>query len=145
MTVQPKNKTPFFSSIGENPYILINLILVGTILCIFFYSAIFSPQKNNYPIFSVHDYLTGQNSISTGLSRGFSSIMRGHFNDALDFNRYSIRLFSFFFIQLIMRCIAIFLTWNKKKQFTKYINLSDVFLSIGMFVYFFFPFIVDAL
>jgi Ca2+/H+ antiporter len=144
MTARIINKPTFFPIIGRDPYNLINLILAGIILCIFLYSSVFSPLKNNYPFISFYDSITGQESISSGLSRGFSSIMGGQFSEAANFNIYSIRIFSFFLIQFIMRCFAFFVTWRKCGRSKTYITFADISVSIGLFIIFFFPFLKDA-
>ena len=134
----PIKKIDFLSSIRKDSYNLINLILAGIIICIFLYSAIYSPLKNNYPLLSFHDYLTGQKSISTGLSRGFSSIMRGNFAEARTCNIYCIRLFTFFLIQLLMRVLIFLTTWKSKNKIRNLIVRSDILISAGLFVYSFF-------
>ena len=47
-------------SLGSEPYHIINLSFAGIILLIFIYSGIFSAEKNNYPIKSACEILTGQ-------------------------------------------------------------------------------------
>jgi hypothetical protein len=144
MTAPKINKPAYFSIIGIGPYNLINLILAGIVFCIFIYAAVFSPIKNNYPIHSFHDSLTGGGSISTGLSRGFSNIMRGRLREATDNNIYSIRIFTFFLIQFIMRCTLFLVTRRKSNQVVVVIRNSDVLVSIGLFIIFFYPFLKDA-
>jgi hypothetical protein len=143
MTVQATNKKSVFTTLGGDTYNLINLIFAGIILCIFIYSAVFSPLKINYPIVSFHDAVTGQKSISTGLSRGFSCIMRGQFHDASDFNIFSIRLFIFFLVQLILRCTFILISWKKSGRGRNCVVITDIATSIILFVTFFFPFLKD--
>jgi hypothetical protein len=144
MTARIKNNQTFFSSNGSDPYKLINLILAGIIICILLYSAIFSPLKNNYPLISFHDHFTGRSSISTGLSRGFSSIMRGNFSEALEFNIYSLRLFSFFLIQFLMRCLIFLFIRDRESKYRGLISMTDIFVSIGLFIFCFFPFLKDV-
>lgn len=84
-------------------YQIVNSILALFIVLSFCYSAVFSPAKSGYPIHSAHTIISGEDSASTGLSRGFSSIVRFQFEQARDYNPYSIQVFLFFLVQLIMR------------------------------------------
>ncbi len=67
------------------------------------YSGIFSPDEGNYPVVCVHEAVTGKPCPSCGLSHGFSLIVRGRLSEAIEWNSYSLRIFLFFFLQLLMR------------------------------------------
>lgn len=123
-------------------YRLINLIFVGIILCVISYSVVFNPDKNNYPIHSYHSKVTGQPSISTGLSRSFSAIVRLDFDAAHKYNQYGTRLFAFFLIQLIFR-ILLYLAQKLKPWDLRRIIYPDAVVSAALFIIFFWPFIVD--
>ncbi|MDX2415762.1 MAG: DUF2752 domain-containing protein [Bacteroidales bacterium] len=88
---------------GVSSYQLINIIIAGVIIAIFIYSGIFSSTQNSYPIQCVHQQLTGMSCPSCGLSRSFSEIVRLDFQAAAEWNKYGMRVFLFFFFQLIMR------------------------------------------
>lgn len=114
--------------IKPDNYIIINLIFAGLISLMWVYSGIFS-ASNPHPINSVH---TDQ-VISTGLSRAFSEIVRLNFNAAIEFNPYSIQLFSFFFIQFWLRLAFLFLMF--RNIFRKnIIVLADVLISVLLFL-----------
>ncbi len=123
-----------------HPYLSINAILAGFIFLIFLYSAVFSPEKENYIFHSAHETFSVDYSLSTGLSRGFSSIVRLRFNDALNYNPLSIRIFMFFLIQLFLR-IFFFLS-SKKPVYgdLRFTILPDIVISSVLFIVFFEPF-----
>jgi hypothetical protein len=95
----------FRTRLGNEPYIIINLIFAGIIVLIFTYSGIFSPEKNNYPVVCIHEKLTGIKCPSCGLSHSFSLIVRGRFDEAHEWNENGMRIFLFFASQLIMRIV----------------------------------------
>ncbi len=121
-------------------YRKINLIFAGIMICIFIYSGIFAyiPQQPFIPSF--HKLLTGESSLSTGLTRSFMAIMRFDFKLARYFNPHGPAIFLFFFLQL---CMRLFLYSFIPKNFytVKEILTLDLILSIGMFLFFFEPFI----
>lgn len=86
---------------------------------------------------------TGKTSISTGLSRAFSAIVRLDFDAAFKFNIYSMQLFLFFLAQLFMRLIAFWLS-KKEGMKQKAIVIPDVIITIAMFLYCFWPFIIET-
>lgn len=113
------------------PYPKINLIFAGIIVCVFIYSGIFSPEKANHPIPSGYTILTGKPTKSTGLSRAFSAIMQLEFNKALRYNKESLKIFSFFIIQLFLRFIftLTYARWKSRKVIT-----ADIILSVLLFI-----------
>jgi len=121
-------------------YHIINLILSGVILLIFIYSAAFSPEKGNYPVKSSYEKITGQPTLSTGMSRAFSSIVRFNFDEALNYNRFSIRIFIFFLVQFFMRIFILLTTRNNLFGEVKYIVIPDAIISAVMLLIFFEPF-----
>lgn len=126
---------------AEEPYILINIVFAGVILLIMFYSVIFSPDKNTYPVACIHEKITGQACESCGLSHSFSLILRGRFSEAYEWNHNGMRVFIFFFAQLIMR-VKFSVDYMKG-----YVKRSQLILmdSIGSFLLFllaFMPFIL---
>jgi hypothetical protein len=80
-------------------------VLAAVIILVIAYSALFSPDKARHPVPSTYTLITGEPSSSTGLSRGFSSIVRFRFSEAQEFNPHSISIFMFFLIQLCMRIL----------------------------------------
>ncbi|HQM70680.1 MAG TPA: DUF2752 domain-containing protein, partial [Bacteroidales bacterium] len=100
-----QNKTAEFSGnkLLNQPYLVINLVFAGIILLILLYSAVFSPDKDNYPVPCIHEKITGQECPSCGLSHSFSLILRGRIGEAYDWNSNGMRVFLFFVCQLLMR------------------------------------------
>lgn len=90
----------------KEPYHIINLTFAGIILMIFIYSGIFSAEKNNHPIESNCAGIENHPCKSEGLSRSFSEIVRFKFESAKSYNKYGIRVFSFFLFQLFLRVAA---------------------------------------
>lgn len=118
----------------KEPYHIINSCFAGIILMIFLYSGIFSASQNNYPIKSACEVLTGKPCSSTGLSRGFSEIVRFNFKSALNYNSQSVRVFLFFLIQLILRfASSLVLIKNAVKQ--NQVITIDSIVSVGSYVY----------
>jgi hypothetical protein len=95
-----------------------------------------------HPIPSGSELLTGNDSISTGLSRSFSSIVRFDFTEAREYNPYGIRIFLFFLVQFFMRIGGCMLHRHPKRNM---IITLDIVLSIAMFFVFFQPFIVNLI
>ena len=122
------------SSFINEPYHIINLSFAGIIIMIFIYSGIFSAEKNNYPIKSACEVMTGQPCSSSGLSRSFSEIVRFNFASAKSYNPYGLKVFSFFLIQFFMRLI-ISLFILKSKSFKNHIVVFDILFSTALYFY----------
>jgi hypothetical protein len=88
------------------PYLIINLVLAGLIGLVFLYSGIFSAGKDDHPVPSFYEEITGKPSSSSGMSRAFSEIMRGNINSAREYNPDSPMIFAFFLIQGIQRLVV---------------------------------------
>lgn len=117
----------------SDSYIIINLIFAGIILMIIVYSGIFSAEKDKHLIKSACIEITGKPCKSVGLSRSFSEIVRLRFESAKEYNPYGIKIFSFFFIQLILR-IGITILIIKKIFVKNKILYVDVVVSIVLFL-----------
>jgi hypothetical protein len=126
-----------------NPYRTINAALAGCIFIIFIYSAIFSPQKGRHPIPSSHTVITGETTASTGLSRGFSAIIRLKFDEARNYNVHSIRIFLFFFIQFFVRIILFFSDYIIIEMGVSRFATLDAILSGVLFIFLFEPFLLE--
>ena len=111
-------------------------------MLIIIYSGIFSAEKQNHPIPSIHTRLTGQPTMSTGMSRAFSEIVRGHILKAKEYNPYCIRIFLFFAIQFLLR-ITITIALNLKLLKYNTIRVADISLSILLFLVCFKDFILN--
>jgi hypothetical protein len=109
-------------------------------MMIFIYSGLFSAEKDNHPIPSFYEELSGETSVSSGLSRSFSEIVRGRFNLAREYNPYSIPVFIFFLVQFFQRLLISFLI-HKKNILTGRLILFDAASSICLFLFCFRGFI----
>ncbi len=133
----------FFSDLKDNPYKLINVIFAIIILAIFIYSASFSPEKTKYPIPSESKWLLNQDSLSTGLSRSFSSIIRFNYADAGKYNPLGFQIFMFFVIQFFLRIFFLFAVGNLKDLGLNIVISIDSIISGSLFILFFMPFFKD--
>ncbi|MDY6801932.1 MAG: hypothetical protein SVU94_12025 [Bacteroidota bacterium] len=116
----------------KHPYHSINLSFAGIIFLIFLYSGIFSVEKNNHPIKSACETITGEPCKSTGLSRSFSEIVRLQFESAKKYNPYSLKIFTFFLIQFFLRFFISFLI-IKLSQHTHFIIISDTIFAVSLY------------
>ena len=128
---------------GE-PYHVINLCFAVTLILIFVYSAVFSPEKNNYPIVCLHEKITGQPCLSCGLSHSFSFVLRGKIDEANQWNPYVFRVFLFFIAQLFFR-INFTRLFMKHPYIRKQLIIYDSFASVLIFSISFLPFIANIL
>jgi len=126
----------------NRPYLIINLVFAGIIISVILYSLVFSAAGASHPIPSGSQWVAGEASLSTGLSRSFSSVVRFDFESARRQNPYGIRIFAFFLLQLLLRLAAIMLgiravTWIRGYAW------ADAAITIFLFGIFFFPFFVE--
>ncbi|MFN2378855.1 MAG: DUF2752 domain-containing protein [Bacteroidales bacterium] len=129
-------------SSGPGSYFIINIVLAAVIAAIFIYSAIFSPETNNYPVKCVHEIATGKPCPSCGLSHSFSYIVRGDLKSAALWNSNGIAVFLFFLLQLVMRIsFAVAVKRNPSLSSTTQIKL-DIVLSLAVFILAFYRFII---
>jgi hypothetical protein len=136
------SKLTLKTRIRKEPYLIINIFFAGVILLIIAYSGIFSPEKNNYPLVCIHEKLTGQPCVSCGLSHSFSLIVRGRIDEAFKWNIYGLRVFLFFFSQLILR-IAFSVFYIKYPNTRKQLIIIDCIGSGLIFFIAFWPFIAS--
>lgn len=127
----------------NEPYLFINIFLAGVILLIFAYSAIFSPDTNNFPVVCLHEKLTGEPCFSCGLSHSFSLIVRGRIEEASQWNLYGMRVFLFFLAQLILR-LAFSVFYIKNPNTQRQLIITDSIGSGILFLIAFWPFIVNV-
>jgi hypothetical protein len=125
---------------SRRSYQLINLVFTGIIILVIIYSGLFSPEKDNYPVPCVHELATGQACPSCGLSHSFSYIVRGNLESAAEWNKYGVRVFLFFLLQLVMRISTIAALRNRNLS-TRSIALFDISLSVISFLLAFSQFI----
>lgn len=120
-------------NVWREPYIICNLIFAVVLTAVLTYFGIFS-SDGDYP---VHALAPGTLT-STGLQRALSELMRGNLDAALQFNRYSVGIFAFFVVQLIMRLAfsAIYIFCADKRRS---LILTDAIISTLLFLYAFAP------
>ena len=126
----------------DEPYLVINMVFAGLLFLIFAYSAIFSPDKNDYPVVCIHEKLTGQQCFSCGLSHSFSLIVRGRIDEAYSWNPFGFRVFLFFASQLIMR-IVFSVLWVKHEETRQQLIVLDSAGSLLIFLIAFWPFMAS--
>jgi hypothetical protein len=124
----------------RNNYLVINLIFSGILCSVILYSLVFGTRGMKHPIPSGWEWLTGESSLSTGLSRSFSAIVRFNLTEARQFNPYGIRIFSFFAVQLVLRAFLSLLLLRPIKLQLRSVVFADVLFSALFFVYCFWPF-----
>jgi hypothetical protein len=117
----------------KKPYIIINILLAGVIVLIMIYSAVFSPDEDEYPVVCIHERITGEPCVSCGLSHSFSLILRGRLNEAYNWNVYGMRVFLFFMLQLIMRVFFSFF-YIKFIDTRKQLIMMDIIGSVLLFL-----------
>ncbi|MBN1142891.1 MAG: hypothetical protein JXA72_00645 [Bacteroidales bacterium] len=129
------------ATILRDSYFLVNLSFLIIILAVFGYSLFFGAAGREYPLPSGSAILTGEPSVSTGLSRSFSALMRFDMEQARLYNRHGFRIFLFFMIQLAMRTGAMILCLHAEGNIKKRIVGLDILLSVGLFIILFWPFL----
>lgn len=124
----------------RDPYLTINLVFAGLILMILVYSAIYSPDRNDYPVQCIHEQLTGQPCASCGISHSFSLIVRGRISEAYEWNQNGMRVFIFFVAQAVMR-LVFSLFYLRDESTRRRLIQYDIAGSVLMFLVSFMPFI----
>ncbi|CAD0009012.1 hypothetical protein FLACHUCJ7_04053 [Flavobacterium chungangense] len=125
------------SSYELESYKKINIIFALLIMFIFFYSYL-SPYISFRLSSSCHG-LPQTYCKSRGLTRAFSQILRLNFEKAILFNVYSIKVFLFFLIQLIVR---FFLNVIVKLSNFKLLIFSDAIFSLLFFLFSFYDLVL---
>lgn len=114
-------------------YKKINVILIFIIMFIFFY-CFFLPYLN-FGLRSSCEGLPLAYCKSRGLTRAFSQILRFHFQEAIAYNPFSIKIFCFFFLQLIARfLINMIISFSLFRK----ILIVDVSISVISFLFSFY-------
>jgi hypothetical protein len=126
----------------NEPYLIINIIFAGVILLILLYSGFFSPDKDNYPVTCIHEKITGEPCVSCGLSHSFSLVVRGRIEEAYNWNKYGMRIFLFFALQLVMR-VAFSFFYLKYPDTRRQLIIIDCIGSGVIFLIAFWPFMAS--
>lgn len=130
------------ADIRVRAYHSINMLMGITFTTVFIYALIFKGE--NHPIPALLTKITGEVPPSKGLSASFSEIIRGNLRVATIYNPHGIRIFAFFAIQLVFRCLFSAVLEIKKKSITRLV-LADSIVSVTVFIYCFWPLIVYTL
>jgi hypothetical protein len=120
--------------IPSRPYYIVNIFLAGIIMMVFIYSGLFSAKEKNHPVPSFYEKITGKPAPSSGLSRAFSEIVRGDLDAAREYNRESLLIFSFFFIQFVQRIFVTLLLYKRILR-TQFLLSADLATSILLFLF----------
>ena len=126
----------------RDSYFLVNLFFLVIILAVFGYSLFFGTAGRLHPLPSGSAILTGEPSVSTGLSRSFSALMHFDMELARFYNRHGTRIFLFFLIQLAMRTGAMVFCPYAEAGIKQKIVRIDILLSALLFVITFWPFLI---
>jgi len=137
-----KQENSSFQSNSKVAYYILNIIFMAIIMAIFIYSALY--RINEHPIPALLTERTGIIPPSKGLSAGFSEIVRGNFSEALVANTHTIRIFSFFALQFLLRIVSIILIKKEWLSLNRIIA-TDISVSIILFVVSFGPLIIYTL
>lgn len=124
------------------PYVIINWTFAAICVLIFLYAALHDPEKSNYPLHSSYEVITNENSISTGLSRSFSALVRFRIAAADDYNPYGLRIFLFFVIQFFLRITILMLIQGRIIKARRSLIMVDSLQSVALFLICFGPFLV---
>lgn len=125
---------------NNRSYFLFNCIWAGIIILLLFYAGFFAYSE--HAMHCVYKESTGMDCPTCGLTRSFHHILIGNIDEAMKLNIMSIRLFSFFAIQLVLR-LFLFFFFLKKKKYSKYFIPSDIIFSIVLFLVCFYPLLID--
>lgn len=126
----------------ERSYHFVNGLFILTILLVLLYSFLFT--GTTHPIPALLTEVTGIIPPSKGLSQSFSEIVRGNLSNAENINPYSVRVFFFFAIQLLLRIFFSLLIRIKPGKI-KVLALSDSAISAAFFFWSFAPLITYTL
>lgn len=121
-----------------DPYVIINSLLAVVLLAVFIYSAVFSPEKHNYPIQCIHELRTGEPCPTCGFSHAFSYLLRGDIEQARLWNENALPVFVFFALQLLYRLLTLIPGFIGPKR-RKALIYDDITLSILFFTWAFIP------
>jgi len=121
------------SSYEIDSYKKINIIFIAIIMFIFFYCLLV--PLLNFGLPSSCEGMPLSYCKSRGLTRAFSQILKFNFSAALAYNPYSIKIFLFFLVELIMRLL---INYKLKLNNIKLIVRLDVVCSALLFIFSFY-------
>ena len=119
-------------------YFILNISFMAIIMAILLYSTFYKYSNHHIPALLTQE--TGIIPPSKGLSASFAEIVRGNISTALELNPHSIRIFSFFVIQFLLRTVILIALKKQWLPVNKMVTL-DVSISVILFVVCFAPLI----
>lgn len=122
-------------------YFVINLVFALIILLIFLYSALHNAENSNYPIISSIQLLSGETTISSGLSRSFSELIRFRFSSARSYNPHGLRIFIYFVVQFVLRISFLIQIIRKMFVHSRILIITDSVQAVVLFLFCFWPFL----
>lgn len=122
----------------KTSYLIINYILAGVIACMLIYSGFFFDSDT--AVQCIHQKWLGKPCASCGITRAFHEILILNFDSARQLNPYAIRVFLFFFIELIFRLFINFFLLRRVN--TKKLIGADGIVALALFGYCFAGFIL---
>lgn len=125
------------SSYEIDSYKKINTIFIVIIMFVFFYC--FIVPFLNFGFGSACEGMPLAYCKSRGLTRAFAQIIKLNFNEAIVYNPYSLKIFSFFLIQLIIR---LFINKIVRLSNFKTIVTCDILWSIMFFIFSFYNLVI---
>lgn len=111
---------------------------MAIIMAIFLYAAFYKNSNHHIPALLTQE--TGIIPPSKGLSASFAEIVRGNISTALELNPHSIRIFSFFALQFLLRAVILIALKKHWLPVNKMVTI-DVSISVILFVVCFAPMI----
>jgi hypothetical protein len=122
-------------------YLILNRVFAIILLSVILYSIVYSPEKQRHPVPSGTQLFFGKNSLSTGLSRSFSALVRFEFQLAKEYNPNGLRIFLFFILQLGMRIAGLLLAVRSSEQALTTMVWADGVISAILLLICFWPFL----
>ena len=119
-------------------YFILNISFMAIIMAILLYSTFYKYSNHHIPALLTQE--TGIIPPSKGLSASFAEIVRGNISTALELNPHSIRIFSFFVIQFLLRTVILIALKKQWLPVNKMVTI-DVSISVILFVVCFAPLI----
>ncbi len=119
-------------------YLILNISFMAIIMAILLYSTFYKFSNHHIPAVLTQE--TGIIPPSKGLSASFAEIVRGNISTALELNPHSIRIFSFFVIQFLLRTSVLFALKKRWLPVNRMVTI-DVSISVILFVVCFAPMI----
>lgn len=121
-------------------YVIISLVFFILIGVGFVYSYFFYP--NNHPLDCIVKNYTGKDCPTCGFSRSFSCYSHLEFMQGRTHNSLSWSVFLFFAIQFLLRGFVFIKYLSQRFVFKRWFVVSDVIISISLFLLAFLPIIL---